>query len=783
MSVSHLRRLALAVALGCAQTALAGELGLKLQRTPVGPPRASGTPLPVFLSADRMEGITGKESVVEGNAEMHKGTTTVYADWLKYIEATEDVEARGRVRILRDGDVITGPSLKYRVNDATGTFERPVFTLAPRKRQNMQPVTGRGNARIARFEGEDKYRMFDAFFTTCKPGDSDWHLDVRELDLDYTRNIGTARNATIYFKDVPIMKAPYLDFALNNQRKSGFLPPSLGTSGKNGPEITLPYYFNLAPNRDLTVAPRFMQKRGLQLGGDLRFVERYFFGEAKAEVLPNDMVLHQSRSAVSLITNYNQPGLMIGALNLNRVSDDNYFRDLSSRINVAAQTTLPREGYLTYYGGWWNGGWWSATGRMQGFQVLQDATRSIPVPYWRAPQLALNAVKQDVGAGLDFDLAGEVVDFRHPTNVIGLRSTVYPSLSLPIITAGSFLTPKIGIHSTYYVLDPNGNVAASIPGTPQLTAASGTLTRTLPIFSVDGGLNYERKANWQGQSLIQTLEPRAYYLLVPRRDQSRIPLFDTAVADFNYAQIFSENSFVGGDRINDASQVTLAVTSRLLFTSTGQEAARATVGQRYYFRDQQVTLDSTTPARTYRSSDWLAALSGRLTQRWTAESALEYNGRENRAERVTVGVRYQPELLKTLNVSYRYLRDQLNQFDVSSQWPLGRGWYGVGRLNYSLMDRRIVEGLAGFEYNGDCWIGRVVLQRFAVAAGSAAPIFAGSTPPVVAGSSTNAIFLQLELNGFSRIGSNPFEALRRNIPGYARLNQAVPVNRPYNFDD
>lgn len=767
MSALRIRRLALAVALVCAQNSLADEPGLKLQRTQIGTPRASGTPPPVFLSADRVEGITGKESVAEGSAELHRGTTAVYADWLKYIEQTEDVEARGRVRIEREGDVITGPSLKYRVNDATGTFEQPVFTLAPRKRQNIQAITGRGHARMARFEGEDKYRLFDAFFTTCEPGNSDWYMAVGELDLDYARNVGTARNATIYFMDVPVMKAPYMDFALDNQRKSGILPPLIGTSGKNGSEITLPYYFSLAPNRDLTVAPRFMQKRGVQLGGDLRFLERYFHGEAKAEVLPHDTVLQQSRSAVSLVANYHQPGLMIGALNLNHVSDDNYFRDLSSRMSIAAQTTLPREGYLTYFGAWWNGGWWNATGRFQSFQVLQDASRSIPVPYWRAPQLALNAGKQDVGVGFDFNLAGEVVDFRHPTNVVGLRSTAYPSLSLPIITAGSFLTPKIGLHSTHYVLDPNGNVPAIIPGTAQFRASSGALSRTLPIFSVDGGLIYERGARWQGQDLIQTLEPRAYYLLVPHRDQGRIPLFDTAVADFNTAQVFSENSFVGGDRISDANQLTLAVTSRLLYTATGQEAVRATVGQRYYFKDQQVTLDSTTMPRTYRSSDWLAALSGRLAQRWTAESALEYNSRENRAERATVGVRYQPELLKTLNMSYRYLRDRLNQFDVSSQWPLGRGWYGLGRLNYSLKDARIVEGLAGFEYNGDCWIGRVVLQRFAVAAGNA----------------TQTIFLQLELNGFSRIGSNPFEALKRNIPGYAPINQAVPVSRPYNFDD
>lgn len=778
-----MRRLALAVTLACAQAALADERGLKLQRALVGPPRASVTPLPVFLAADRIEGITDRESVAEGNAELRKGTTAIFAHRLKYIEATEDVEADGSVRIEREGDVITGPSLKYRIGDATGIFQRPEFTLAPRTRLGMQPVTGRGQAERAAFEGEDKYRMFDAFFTTCKPGSRDWHMAVSELDLDYTRDVGTARNATIYFKDVPIMATPYMDFALNNQRKSGLLPPLVGSSGTNGAEFTLPYYFNLATNRDLTISPRVMAKRGVQVGGDLRFMEPYLVGDLKAEVLPKDLILERSRSAVSLITNYNRLGQIVGGLNLNKVSDDNYFRDLSSRIAIASQTTLPREAYLTYYGGWWNGGNWNLTGRIQGFQVLQDATGSIPVPYGRAPQLVLNAAKQDAGAGLDFSLASEVVGFRHPSSVLGVRGTVYPALSLPIISAGSFFTPKIGIHSTHYTLEPNGTVPVPIPGTPESSATSGTLARIVPILSADAGLIYERATNWRGQNLIQTLEPRAYYLLVPYRDQRRFPLFDTANADFNYAQIFSENSFVGGDRINDANQLTLAVTSRMLFTSTGQEAVRATLGQRFYFKDQQVTLNPTDTPRTYHSSDWLAALSGRLSQRWTAESALEYNWRDNRPERLTVGVRYQPELLKTLNMSYRYLRDQVNQVDTAGQWPLGGGWFGLGRLNYSLMDKRIVEGLAGFEYNGDCWIGRVVVQRFAVAAGSNTGVPAGSTPQSASGSSTTTIFLQLELNGFSRIGSNPLDALKRNIPGYARLNQAAPAGRSYNFDD
>jgi len=762
-----MRRLALVVALLCVQSAPADELGLKPRGIETGPGSRSDAQSPAFLRADSIEGLTGKESVAEGNVELHKGKTSVYADRLRYIEATEEIDASGNVRIERNGDVVTGPSLKYRVDDATGVFERPEFTLSPREFRGMRPVTGRGHAAKANFEGEDKYRLFDAFFTTCKPDNNDWHLDVGELDLDYTRAIGVARQATIYFKGVPVMMTPFVDFALNNQRKSGLLPPSLGTSGKNGTEITLPYYFSIASNRDLTIAPRFMQKRGLQLAGELRFLEPKYFGTASFEMLPNDQIRERSRSAVSLVSNYYEPGRIEGALNINHVSDDDYFRDLSSRINIAAQTTLPREGHLTYYGNWWNGGWWNATGRVQSFQVLQDVNKSIPVPYWRAPQLVLNAGKQDLGSGLDLDFRGEMVDFHHPTSVVGVRTTLYPSLSLPIISAGAFLTPKIGVHATHYVLGANGNPppesGLSDVSLPQpYPAVSGTMTRTLPVFSVDSGLVFERPVSWQGQRLNQTLEPRAYYLWVPHRDQSRIPVFDTAVADFNYAQIFSENSFVGGDRFGDADQLTLAVTSRLLSAATGQEAVRATAGQRYYFRDQMVTLDPSVPPRTYRSSNWLAALSGRLTQKWTAETAVEYNGRERRTERIAVGVRYQPEMLRTLNVSYRYLRDQLNQFDVSGQWRLGGAWYGIGRFNYSMMDGRIVESLAGFEYNADCWIGRLVVQRFAVSAGNV----------------TQTVFLQLELNGFSRIGSNPLEALKRSIPGYAQLNQVAPASRP-----
>ncbi len=764
MPLLRLRLAALATTLLLLVGAHADELGPESRRPIVGPPKAtSAEPLPVFINADRLEGVADKQSTAEGNAEVRKGNISIKADTLKYYNENEDIDARGNVRLDRAGDVLTGPALKYRMKDATGVFDKPDYSLAPRAIQNQIPISGHGRAESIEFFGEDQYRIREGTFTTCEPGSDDWYVEARELDLDFTREIGTARGATLVFQGVSILKSPSFDFTLNNKRKSGVLPPSFGSTGKSGPEFTLPYYFNLAPNYDLTVSPRYMEKRGLQLGEEFRYLQPNYNGIFNADFLSQDRASNVNRSAQSLVHTYRE-GPVTAGLNLNRVSDDNYFRDFGTRINVTSQTHLIRDSYVGYGGAWLGTGAYSLTARVQNFQTLQDPLNPIPIkdyPYWREPQLALSANRPDFH-GLDVAVSGEYVDFEHPVNVIGKRTTVYPSVTMPLILPGAFLTPKMGLHATHYELD---RVAA---GTPD------SINRVVPIFSLDSGLVFEREAKLYGQSFTQTLEPRAYYLRVPFRDQSQIPLFDTSMTDFNYAQIFSENSFTGGDRINDADQLTLAVSSRLLAPSTGQQIMRATIGQRYYFKYQQVMLNSTDVPRTDRSSDWLAAFSGRIAQKWTADTAIEFNPHENRAERLTVSTRYQPEALKTFNISYRYLSSQLTQtselkqLDVSTQWPLGGHWFGVGRFNYSLPDRRVVEGLGGFEYGADCWIGRIVLQRFALTVGA----------------STSSLFFQIELNGIARLGIDPFEALKRNIPGYQRLNTSAPESRsdrPFDF--
>ena len=734
----------------CAQ-----ELGLKLklQRTWVGPPSSSAQ-VPTYIFADRIEGAPGKESRAEGDAELRKGDTTIEADSLRYFQEREQIEALGHVRIARAGDVIAGPSLKYDMSDSTGTFERPEFTLAPRSKTGQQGVEARGTASSIDFLGEDRFKVHDVFFTTCKPGNEDWYVQARELDLDYTRQVGTARGGKVVFKGVPIIPAPYLDFSLNNERKSGFLPPHAGTTGKSGPEVSIPYYLNLAPNYDATLTPRYMIKRGLQVASEVRYLEPHYFGSYRGEILPNDQLRNSTRTAQTFVHSY-RDGNVTGGLNLNKVSDDFYFIDLASRINITSQVNLVREGFLAYTGGWAGNGSYVATGRVQSYQTLQtDPANPVPIPYARRPQLSLAATRQDLPGGFDFGMASEYVYFAHPTQVVGSRAIAYPSFTLPVIRPASYFTPKFGVHATQYQLDRQD------PSTPT------SINRTLPIASVDSGLLFERDTQWRGQSFVQTLEPRAYYVYIPFRDQSRIPVFDTAVADLNYSQIFSENAFAGGDRINDANQLTIGLTSRMLVAATGQEAMRATIAQRYYFEDQRVTLNTTDVPRTYHSSDYLAAISGRASRDWTIEAADQYNPRDARTERLTLSARWQPGPQQTLNLSYRYLRDQIAQTDVSSQWPLGGGWYGVGRFNYSTRDKRIVEALAGIEYNAGCWISRVVIQHFALTAGS----------------STSTLFLQLELNGFSRIGSNPLEALKRNIPGYQRLGAQTPDQPARPFD-
>jgi LPS-assembly protein len=390
--------------------------------------------------------------------------------------------------------------------------------------------------------------------------------------------------------------------------------------------------------------------------------------------------------------------------------------------------------------------------RAQKFQTLIDPLAPTTNPYGRLPQISVGTVKTDLAGRFDLSLAGEYVKFVNNSMVEGGRTSFNPSISMPIHAPGYFFTPRAGMHYTHY------NLENTAPGQDK------GQTVGVPWTSLDAGLVFDRGVTLFGESSRQTLEPRLFYVKAPFRDQSQVPLFDTALADFNYTQLFSENRFVGGDRFGDASQLTAAATTRIL-GNRGEERFRATLGQRYYFENERVALNATTPPPSKGRGDILGSVGARM-QAWSLDSTIQYDPRSPRVERFGATARYAPEIAKVLNVTYRYNADPSNlikQMDLSGQWPIGAGWYAVGRYNYSFLDGRIVEGLAGLEYNAGCWVFRVVAQRLQARTET----------------TSTGIFLQIELTGVGQIGASDIaDLLKRNVAGYARTNPSDPSLLP-----
>lgn len=762
----HSRKSRIAVAVLCALPLLAeADQGLSLKRQPALLPISPeiAEPVPLFIDADRLQGTQDRETEATGNARLRKRGQAFHADYLRHDKPTNVLTAEGHVRLEQGSDVINGTSLYYELSTERGHMNKPDYMLMSTPPSGppgsgvapFSQADARGTAERMLFEGPGQYRVESASYTTCEPGNDAWFLRARQIDIDRSRDVGVAHDASIVFFDQTIFYTPYLSFSLHQQRKSGFLTPSYRNSNTTGFEFTLPYYWNIAPEMDATLSPRYMTKRGIQLNGEFRYLDPNWRGDARLEFLSGDQQI--SRDRWGLFTKHQQTFASgwSGTLNLNRVSDGNYFTDLSTLVATTSQVYLSNDATLARGGTWGDAGTYSFSAYAQRFQTLQsDPQAPLTPPYHRQPQLTLTAQRLGGNWGGDFDLLGSFVSFDHPSLVNGRRLTGYPAVSLPLQTPYAFVVPKIGVHMTQYSIGSNNDVA-------KLQNSS----RTLPIFSAESGVVFERRMQAGGQELIQTLEPKAYYVYIPYKDQSRLPNFESGLQDINFATIFTENQFSGQDRINDANQVTMGVTSRFISADSGIERFRAGLAQRFYFQPQRVTLPGVPPrASDSNSSDLLAALGGNIARHWTADAGWQYNTDLKQTQKFNIATRYQPEQGKVLNLAYRETVSTLRQIDFSTQWPIDGRWSAVGRWNFSIRDNRTLEGLAGLEYNDRCWALRIVANRFATTTNSA----------------STSIFIQLELNGVSRIGTNPLDALKRNISGYKPFDPRTVTPVEYN---
>lgn len=761
---THLRPIALAVLLVTSNSAWAEaalqrsyDLFDRSQKT------VSSRELPGFLLADQLEGQTDDQMVARGNVEMRQSNSQIWSDELIYWPLQDEVEAKGNVRFHQGGNQFYGPYLKRNLTDMTGHFDQPHYLIRreiKRKKntQNLAPgvigldkdvpevriTFGSGQAEKIDFLGEQHLLLNKATYSSCRPEKLDWYMRSSSIDLNYDEDNGQSKHSTIFFKEVPILYWPSMSFPVNNARRSGFLPPTFMSSTSNGMDLTIPYYLNLAPDYDLLLNPRYIAQRGTQVGGEFRYLDYNYTGHLRFESL-EDQKFGAGRQAYSFNHTQTLGRGLSTAIQWNGVSDGEYFTDLTTRLVQTSQTHLPRQVVLNYA----PSPWISTSTRYLSYQTLKQ---DISKPYALEPQINLTG-RNPYFYGADVRLIGQLTQFTHPTQVQGQRWVAYPQISLPYESPAFFFRPKLGLHATQYSLNTQ-NVGNS------------NETRVLPTFTLDSGLVFERDTMFGGRNTVQTLEPRLYYVNIPYKNQFNLPIFDTAIGDFNFAQIFSENRYLGHDRINNANQLTAALSTRLIDAETGAERMKAMLGQRYYFDSQKVFLNSaysnlTEVARQDNFSSVIGAFSGLVAYRTYLESAVEYNYREEKTMRYALGGRYQPGVGKVISATYRFNRDQatltsqIEQYDIAAQWPLFGRWYAVGRYNYSIQDQRPLETIAGFEYNAGCWMGRFVAQKL----------------EIIPGKPNTILFFQLELNDFAQLGTNPLQLLRRSIPGYGKINE------------
>jgi len=548
------------------------------------------------LSADKAES-QGQIYVLIGNAVIDRDGRRVQADQIRYNELLGEVKADGNVHLDEAGLSVYGSSATLQLNSDQGEIHDVQYEVFSQH--------ARGQAELARQESKTRKVFQKGTYTTCDANREAWRLNAREVTLHEDEGVGVARHTWLEIGDVPVFYTPYINFPIDDRRKSGLLVPSWGSSQNSGTEISAPYYWNIAPNYDATITPRVLSKRGLQIQTEFRYLQPGYSGQLDVEYLPRDSEYNDEDRTLVRINHSGRPlKRLTTEVHATNVSDDQYFEDLGTSLAISSTTHLERLAAATYYG---NG--WGLTGRVQDFQTVDSTILPANRPYKRLPQVLFNANPRTRPYGLELNLASEAVQFDHDDLVKGSRLDLKPMISLPLGGAAWFATPAAGVRYTQYNLD---NQTSGLPDSPD---------RITPIASFDSGLFFDRSTSLLGKGMLQTLEPRAFYLYVPEKDQTDLPIFDTNLRDFNFSQMFEDNRFGGADRMGDANQLTLAATSRLLDPATGTQFASFSLGEIFYFRDREVTLPGAV-AEEQSSSNIVAELDVRLSQSWKATGGI-----------------------------------------------------------------------------------------------------------------------------------------------------------------
>lgn len=690
---------------------------------------------------------------LSGDVQLRRADQQLQADRVDYNDQTTDYDARGNVRYQAASQLLSGSHMRGNTDAGRG--------IADDVHYQMLDARGNGVAKQGQLLDAQHARYTMATYSTCDVGHHVWEFRARSISINKADGVGVAHHATLRLGNVPLLYLPYFSFPTDDRRKSGFLYPTIGRTSRSGFQISTPYYLNLAPNYDATLDPRLYSLRGPMLGGEFRYLVPGSSGQLDVQYVPRD---HGSSSALAntdgthrYLINFADNTHLWGTWNLrtsiNRTSDSSYLYDFADNGLSATVYSLASSLAVSGSGDWWDVGFGGVS-----YQNTNPFLTDGVLPYRQLPYVTFSAevpLSRWMEAGLDT----EAVAFRKPGFIEGQREDLYPYLSANFGTSAWFVRPKLAYRYTAYQL--NGDFSrygyfGQLPAGAASPFTEHSPSRSLPIVSVDSGLVFDRAASLFSHDYTQTLEPRLYYLYVPYRDQSNLPLFNTNLMSFDYWQLFSPNRFSGADRQMDANNLTAAITSRLL-DDNGVERLSASVGQIRYFTPQRVL------GTDWSGSSYVAQFSAQLSDQWRLTSAYQWSPNTHQTEMGTLELQRRVAEDGIVNFAYRYRRGLLEQYSASAVYPLSARWRLVGSAAWSVPDRRMVEALAGVQFDSCCISLRLVARSY-VNQGNYG-FGPASTQPSL-NRRDNAVLFEIVFKGLGSTGGQIEPLLQRDILGY-----------------
>jgi len=635
---------------------------------------------------------------LSGKVALQQGPWWLQADYATLDQATNIVDIQGNIVGRAPGVVMRGSSASYNLDTANFSLQDSSYLFHDRHT--------RGAADSLESTNTQEMLIQNGTYTTCPPGSNAWSVAASEIHLDREKGEGRATHMRLQIMDVPVLYFPYLIFPIDDQRRSGFLYPTIGTSNTGrGLSLSLPYYFNLAPDYDATYVPHYIHGRGILNELEGRWLTERSYSELRLGYLYHDSEFLKefpeedsgNRWALDFESRFKIADHWDSTVDYNAVGDSEYLNDLNRTLEIQETSHIERRWDVKYADENLQ-----FRSRVSGYQTIKDSIAESNYPYYQLPQLTLDW--QNRSEWFNYELNSEATYFwrdnEHITGIHksnGSRWHTQPDLELDLSPVWGFLKPGVRLDHTDYVLED------------QPDTTENHISRTVPFYRLDAGLYFDRSVDIFEHSFNQSLEPRLFYVYSSANDQSNIPDFDTSVPTFSFSRLYKEDRFVGGDRVGDNNRLTAGLTSRLNGQESGREVLRASIGQLFYFDEAEVTLGAS-GGITESESPYAGELLWRPNQNMDIKVSGLWNAQESRTEQGASTLSFHgPEYRKLLNLSHRYdvtpnnPADHIEQTDVSTLFPVTDSISLLGRWLFDLRRHRTIGTIVGVEYSDCCW--------------------------------------------------------------------------------